>query len=281
MEHRSLYMVEELPGDRLCTPQLKSISSNDPATVRKLYCAPRKIAILGKLLINTNNCPGVPGDDTATWDRMVLIPWNTRYVPDGTEPEPEKWKLASDPKKMRQLTQLKDAFITVCLNEIHAFYKLSLDCNGIPTNAVLPIPNCIKILTKEKQEESFPLIPFIDKYLVYNTDVTKMASVDQVFVAYGVYMRRAKKKNFEDITRFLEKLSKRELEVVTDIRHNMFIRDRELTQEGIVLANSDQTEAERVYEPYNYTIEDAFQVQSEGGRRKRRCSDNNVPVYCG
>ena len=244
MEHKSLYLVEELPSQKIATSLIKKISSNDPTYGRQLYQTARKIEVTGKLIINTNNVPNIPGDDIATWDRMVLIPWDVRYAPPNTPTNPKKWILPSDAAKVDRIVTLTSAFLTVCVNELHAFYKESL-VDGRPTKAGFPLPDCVVETGTKKREESFPLIPFIKKYVV--TDRTKAASVQEIFYAYRCYMERRKKKTFENMDNFPQMLDKIGLETTFDEDSlETFVVGRSLTPAGSLLAEEERNKQQKI-----------------------------------
>lgn len=246
MEHKSLYMVEELPSSKLCTSLLKQISSNDPTFGRQLYQMARQIDVNGKLIINTNNCPNVPGDDIATWDRMILIPWDCRYALKNKDIDRSKWILPSDPGKMGHITSLTNAFMTVCLNELHSFFKESLQPDGKPACSILPIPDAIVDLVAKKREDLFPLIPFIKKYVVETDKPSEQADINQVFYSYSMFMSRRRKKIYDSIDTFIEMLAKVGLETVFNSdQMETFVVGHKLTQAGIELAEVEQSK-ERV-----------------------------------
>lgn len=240
MEHKSLYLVEELPTQRLATSLLKQVGANDPTVGRALYQNARQIELTGKLIINTNNCPNVPGDDTATWDRMILIPWDARYAEYKCNVDEKKWILPSNPQKMDHIQSLSSAFVTVCLNEIHAFYQKSVT-NGVPSDMLIPVPEVVVKLCKKKREELFPLIPFIRKYIVPTNDDSEQVDIKRVFYAYALFMSRRRKKNYDSIDTFMHMLAKGGLETVFHPDQlETFVLGHKLTDEGEKMADLEK-----------------------------------------
>ena len=255
MEHKSLYLVEELPAKRLCTSLLKQISANDPTSGRSLFKTSRQIELTGKLIINTNNCPNIPGEDGAAWDRMVLIPWDARYVGDGERVNRVKWQMPSDSVKIERLTELKSAFVTVCLNEIHDFYARSL-VDGIPAVTSFPIPECVSALTKKKRELAFPLVIFVKKYLVATVVEQEFANINQVFYSFKHYMAKKRQPNRQNVTEFTEMLTKVSLEpFFCEDQMESFLKNYKLSPDGCLYADAEQAKdmmdgGDRFFVPY-------------------------------
>ena len=238
MEHKSLYLVEELPVKKLCPSLLKQISANDPVSGRSLYQTSRQIDIVGHLVINSNNCPNIPGEDGACWDRMVLIPWDTRYVNVGEAPNISKWQLPSSSAKIDKLVTMKDAFLTICLNEIHDFYAQTM-VDGAPTSQI-PLPACIADLTKTKRESCFPLVSFVKKYLVATLIETEFANINRVFYSFKHYMGKKRQVSRQNVTEFTEMLMKVPLEpFFCEAQMESFLKNYKLNPEGCNYAEAE------------------------------------------
>ena len=254
MEHKSLYLVEELPTHAIAGSLIKQISANDTTYGRRLYRESKKVEMNGKLIINTNNCPNLAGSDRAVWDRMILIPWDVRYANEGEPVDEKKWVLPSDPNKMDELVKMKSAFVTVCLNELHKFYTTT------GNNTQIPVPQLIKDLVLQKREEAFPIIAFIKKYLVETKVPENYCDANKAFYAYSCFMRRRRKKSYDNIDQFMEMLTKCNLEVQfnEDIMEH-FIKKRALTDDGekLVLAEIGDS----VYKP-EFAVNSASVAQS-------------------
>ena len=268
MENKSLYLVEELPANRLAASLLKQISANDSTFGRQLYSRAKKIEVLGKLIINTNHCPNIPGEDIASWDRMVLIPWDVRYAPDESKVDREKWILPSDPRKVEYIGSLTNAFITVCLNAIHGFYKQSL-VEGVPRNVAIPIPSCVSELVAKKREEAFPLIPFIKKYMVPTPHEYEEEDIKAVFYAYSRFLTIRRKKVWDSIDTFMLSLAKGGLETRFDsdllesfvVGHKLNAEGRVLFEEGTVVISGDM----------NFS----YQPEKLHANKRRKAGDEN------
>lgn len=219
----------------IATSLIKQISSNDPTFARPLYQAPRKIEVLGKLMINTNYCPSISGADVACWDRMVIIPWDVRYVIDDSKVDVAEWRLPSDTAKVARISSLISAFGTVCLNEISKFYV------GEGVHTTIPIPACVKVYTDKMREDSYPLITFIRKYMIETTDESKFVDATQASYSYNAYVQRMKKSAVHQasVDKFIEMLNKASISTIfnsaEDVMEN-FIDGYTLSADGEDLA---------------------------------------------
>lgn len=276
MEHKSCYLVEELPPKRVATSLIKQISSNEDTTGRQLYQEARTIEMRGKLMINTNNCPNIPGDESAVWDRMILIPFDIRYAM-GDEKADGDCILPSDPIKVENLIALKDAFLTVCLNEVFAFYRQSYTpFIGTPSVTEFPIPDMIKELVYKRKTEAFPLISFIAKYLKTSASGSALQSV---YYAFLRYCKIRCSRVFENVDQFKDMLAK----LSVNVRYNVasketFIVGSCLTEDGEQMCK-EQALAQNItttglelkdIQPSQVSIPSGFQAQ----KRKRDYSED-------
>lgn len=71
---------ESSQGQNLNDGLVKSITGGDTLTVRDMYSRPVTFKPTHTLFLMTNNLPHVPPDDQAVWDRIILLPFNQRFV---------------------------------------------------------------------------------------------------------------------------------------------------------------------------------------------------------
>jgi hypothetical protein len=239
MEHKTLYIVEELPSLKLATSLLKQISANDEVSGRCLFKGTRQFEMRGKLIINSNKCPNVSGEETAVWDRMVLIPWDTRYEQDDKQVDEQRGILKADPVKMTRIESLVSAFVTVCLNELHKFYRLTLQSDGTPKDLIIPRPIEVKELCKRKKYESFALLGFIENYLEQSAAEYAQAPVSAAHHCYLEYLKKENRAGRgEDRTTFVELLLKVGIET-TDFNNLPVLKGYQFTKQGALLASTE------------------------------------------
>jgi putative DNA primase/helicase len=85
---RLAFASETDEGRRFASGQVKWLSGGDTLTGRFPHDKRNtKFVPTHLLILLTNNLPNAPGDDTAFWDRLKLIPFLYRFL---TDPDPEK-----------------------------------------------------------------------------------------------------------------------------------------------------------------------------------------------
>lgn len=267
----------------LDTTMIKTIASNENVTGRKLYKGQTSFIPRGKLMINTNNVPGIPGDDTACWDRLSLIPWDTRYVVSEKEVDRSKWLLPSDPTKKAHIESLTSAFMTVGLNELTAFYAESL-VDGVPTVLMFPVPKCVTTTTDARRVDKFPLMMFAKHHLLPTKDFPKFANVEQVYNAFISFLHRRRKSTRVDRDQFHHQLAKLGHDVV-DIDDDQFVINRRLSDAAVEMSMEEfGMNGSSCMVPRNYAvhppkgIEDFLRGQAEhleeyGGAQPQDWSD--------
>ena len=258
---KSLLVLEELPSGDLDTSLVKTLTANDELSARALYKDSTQFVPRGKLLVNTNHSPKT--QDTALWDRMVLIPFDVRYAGDGEEVDDDNWLLASDAAKVDELKELKDAFVTVCLKDYHLLRKTN------PTE--IPLPACVREMMKQRRQESMPLGQFMDKF-TSETKVPELYSAAlAIFQAYRHHRRSVMREYDQDntYTKFMESLRRlNKFDIVMNDKDQEFVVGRALIPEGQDMARKESdNQPFGVY--HDKSIISAFKRQEDRVNRKR------------
>lgn len=68
-------------GDVMDTAAVKSLTSGDPQTARKLYGEPFTFTPQAKIMLVSNNRPQVDGEDQAIWRRIGVVPFQRQFQP--------------------------------------------------------------------------------------------------------------------------------------------------------------------------------------------------------
>lgn len=256
-----MLILEELPAGDMDTSLAKTMTANDELSARALYKDSTQFVPRGKLMVNTNHSP--KNQDTALWDRMILIPFDTRYAGDGEKVDEDNWVLASDPVKVDELCELKDAFVTVCLKEYHALRKTC------PKD--IPLPQCVKDLMKQRRQESMPLGQFMDKFTTETKVPEQFSAALAIFQAYRHHRRNVMREydGENTYTKFVEALRRlNKYEMVTNDNDQEFVVGRELTPEALEMARKESdNQPFGVYHGKSIVI--AFQRQEDRLNRKR------------
>lgn len=86
------YLDEATKGMRINTSFLKTKTGNDEFWARKLYSNGGIIRPQFTMILLVNQPPQTPSSDVAVWRRMVLIPFDSRYIVNPPKDEDEQWK---------------------------------------------------------------------------------------------------------------------------------------------------------------------------------------------
>ncbi len=96
---RLVWTSESDEGAKLDTGLVKWATGNDTLTARTLFGKPVTFRPSHLLIMSSNHRPDLPDDDQAIWDRVLLIPFNQRFV---TDPQANERK--RDPQIREKLT---------------------------------------------------------------------------------------------------------------------------------------------------------------------------------
>lgn len=258
---KSLMVLEELPTGDMDTSLVKTLTANDELSARALYKDASQFVPRGKLLVNTNHSPKT--QDTALWDRMVLIPFDVRYAGDGEEVDEDNWLLASDAAKVDELKELKDAFVTVCLKDYHLLRKTN------PTE--IPLPACVKEMMKQRRQESMPLGQFMDKFTTETKVPELFSAALAIFQAYRHHRRNVMREYDQDntYTKFMESMRRlNKYDIVMNDKDQEFVVGRSLIPEAQDMARKESdNQPFGVY--HDKSIISAFKRQQDRVNRKR------------
>jgi len=99
---RVVCLSETGNNDVLNCGMMKKLTGGDPIYARGLFKDPVKIKPQFKVLLHCNQVPNVNADDKASWNRIRLQPWESRFVrhddPELPETESEQYKKKIFPK---------------------------------------------------------------------------------------------------------------------------------------------------------------------------------------
>jgi putative DNA primase/helicase len=89
---------EVAPGQQFNASRLKSLTGGERITARGLYKDPFEFTPQFTLCLAANERPSIPGNDSAAWRRMKLIPFNAVIPPEERDPTVKR-ALTTDPEE--------------------------------------------------------------------------------------------------------------------------------------------------------------------------------------
>lgn len=171
--------------------KLKRTVGAEDSTGRGLYGKPVDIKVRGKVVWTSNYDPDGPGEDIAYWDRCVLCPMLTRYVPPGIPTNANQYRFAQNHVAYLELLELKDAFFSVSVRALIAYYS-SLPWNRAKNSPALlsslPLPDSVVKYTQASREKQLPLAAFMKEYTKRETLALNYARVEDLFENYMIFL---------------------------------------------------------------------------------------------
>lgn len=231
LQHKTLYLLEELPPGRVHSSLLKAVASQDTISGRALYKGQTTVDVRGKLLINANAAPDL-GEEGPVWDRAIFIPWDTRYVQEGEPVDPANYRMPSCNRKKEHLVSLADAFTTVCLKELHKFLNLpgNRDEDGQLLVTEIPQPACVRTLIMQEKEKGFPLKMFVKRCTRESPNAMDVTTTD-LWDAYQDYIRHRNVRSRETQDDVMNKFPQVGLECKVGDDDKQYVADIVLTAE--------------------------------------------------
>lgn len=134
---------------------VKQLTGGDTLTVRDMYSRPVTFTPTHLVLLSTNNKPHMSAEDTALWDRVILIPYDQRFVdnPDPLKPNEHKQDKLLKQKLLSEKSGILAWLVRGCLE----WQKTGL---GIPVK--------LKDATKQYRDDEDSLKNFIDECCLIN-----------------------------------------------------------------------------------------------------------------
>ena len=77
---RMVWASESNEGRRINAGLVKQLTGNDRITVRTLHTRPVEFSPTHLIMLLTNHKPHISADDLAIWDRVILLPFTSRFV---------------------------------------------------------------------------------------------------------------------------------------------------------------------------------------------------------
>lgn len=165
--NKTFFYTDDIQDIRLDANKIKRMVAAEEATGRTLWGKPVDIKPKGKILWTSNFDPNGPGNDNAYWERQVIVKMLTKYVPGGEPIDPSRFRFRQDHVRYTRLLEMRDAFFTVAVLELVAYYQ-TLEWDAEKQQPAVfssfPLPKCIEEAVQEARAQQLPLAAFMKEY---------------------------------------------------------------------------------------------------------------------
>ena len=151
---RFAYLEESNEGEKLNIGYMKELTGGDKLKTRALYSDPIEFIPQFKMLVLCNYLPEV-GDDEATWRRMEVTEFESRFV----DNPKKKNEFKKDKYLSKKMENWRETFISMLIKEYENYEK-----NGIN------VPECVKKFTNKYKENSDRIMEYINDNLIKSED---------------------------------------------------------------------------------------------------------------
>ncbi|MGA3207540.1 MAG: phage/plasmid primase, P4 family [Syntrophales bacterium] len=165
------FIIETSEGRKFDAGKLKLLSGGDLLHGRGLYAKDYStFENTAKLFVMTNSRPHISGGDYASWQRIILFPFNISFVPE-PDLDPKKKERLADPDLEEELKTEAPGILAWLVNG----YVMARDQGLIP-------PRCIKEATNEYRNEEDTIGRFVEEKLErYEGDEVQAKDIYQAY----------------------------------------------------------------------------------------------------
>jgi len=140
--------------DKIYVGHMKNITGGDKLMARSLYSDPVEFYPQFKTILACNKLPDIPSADGGTWRRIRVVPFETKFVDNPTEPNHRKKVNNLDDL----ITEWKSAFLSILVEKYKIYMK-----DGINE------PNKVLEHTKEYEANSDIYMEYIRDHILSTT----------------------------------------------------------------------------------------------------------------
>ena len=178
------YLDEATKGMRINTSFLKCKTGNDEFWARKLYSNGGIIRPQFTMILLVNQPPQTPSSDVAVWRRMVLIPWDSRFISNPPKDEAEQWAkrtfLAQPHFENHTIPKMLDAYFWVLIQ----YNKKNCDEGNQKPQVVLDKNKLYKTNNDIYQQ-------FVDQKLKITKDEIDYITLSDLYVEFKFWHKEA------------------------------------------------------------------------------------------
>jgi putative DNA primase/helicase len=155
LQGKRLVWASELEeSEILATARVKHLTGNDSLAGRPLYSNTTiRFTPSHSIILQTNHKPRVDGGDPALWDRILLVPFDIRFVPDPKEPHERK----QDPGIREALLEERSGILAWLVRGTQVF---------LANNQQLDAPLIVQAATAEYKLDEDEVSQFIENCVV-------------------------------------------------------------------------------------------------------------------
>jgi hypothetical protein len=232
MANKTILIADECRDTAIDCALIKTLVSGDTTSARNLYESERtNISPRGCLWVITNKTVKLDYTDTALVNRLRVLPYRAQWVSNPTETKSKMtdaylkgWVFQDDPYfKDRILPGWNNAMVSICLYELHKFFKSLTpdpDNPSVPLKlARIPVPGAVRKATKELVQQQHPVLAFVAEFMkkISSVDPYMYVPVNVAFLNFQRYARNSNslKMKSMNIIHFKEALNREHIDVIT------------------------------------------------------------------
>lgn len=174
-------------GDYVNSGKLKELSGNDEIYNRGLYKAAGAVTPMFKISIICNYLIKVSFDDPALWERLRVLPYESKFLPPHRTDEipstfEEQLKAKIFPQEAgidEKLEKLKSAFMWIIWSN---YKRMSIEGNMIE-------PDKVKLATMKYRKSNDTTLLFIEEHIVKDVDTSSPLNFNEIYSIYQTWCR--------------------------------------------------------------------------------------------
>lgn len=203
MLHKSILYTDDMDRCLIDACKVKRIVAGEPQSCRGLYGDPIQFRPTAKILWTTNFVPDGPGNDSAWWDRFIMIIFSTKYTDNPTRVNEAEFVFAMNDVVYRNLLTKKDAFFSLAIRRLHQYYKkfpFNHETNEPSFLGSFDIPLSVEIANREARETQLPLASFIREYTAPATHPLQYVTIPTLFHNYILFLENINERKMKQET---------------------------------------------------------------------------------
>lgn len=203
MANATAFYTDDMERVMLDAGKIKRVVAGEAFSGRPLFGKPCTIMPRGTIFWTTNFLMDLPGGDNAAWERFECIDFNTKYVENPALVNPAEFRFLQNNVRYTELLTKKDAFFTIAMHTLTAYYKsLPKDpMTGSPALlASFPIPPSMKLAKRAARAQQLPLANFINTHTIPSDQPLSFPTVDTMFEMYMIFLDNGNERRIRGAT---------------------------------------------------------------------------------
>lgn len=211
--NRTFFYTDDILPIPLDANKVKRLVAHEEGSGRGLWGKPVDIKPKGKVMWTTNFNPNGPGEDNAFWERLVVAPMLTKYVPVGCPVDPSRFRFQQNSVRYLQLLEMRDAFFSITIRALAKYYQ-ELPWDAVKQQpavlASFPIPASMELALTEARAQQLPLAAFMKEYtkcVIHPLECVRVEELFQDYITFLGNMNEVKAKRDTTQTSFVRLLA--------------------------------------------------------------------------